>query len=107
MLVVFYQLLNSTCKNKKLGVRSDTLRIIVLIIIIITAVIILLGSTSEPQLFAECLNVTLGDSPGRQGDSPLVLHAHTSVRKHALCMLSARDWMQRGGDACCMLMSLI
>lgn len=80
--------------------------IILILILIITIIIIHLGSTSEPQLLAECFNVTLEDLPGRQGDSLSLLRARNSVHR-ALCMLSARDWMQRGGDACCMLMSLI
>lgn len=47
------------------------MRGIIIIIVVIIFIILILGSLSEPQLFAKCLDVTLGDSPGTQGDSPI------------------------------------
>lgn len=45
----------------------------------------------------ECLNMTLGIHMEDKGVLPVCLppsHTHGDARTHALCMVSARDWMQ-------------
>lgn len=55
--------------------------IIIIVGVIIFIIHIHLGSLSEPQLFAKCLDVTLGDSPGTQGDSPIPPAPHLSCTR--------------------------
>lgn len=55
--------------------------ILIIILIITTTIIVHLSSLSKPQLFAKCLNVTLGDSPGPQGGfSHVPAHARFCAR---------------------------